>query len=279
MPVSIGWKETHGEQEVTIDCVVTGVETRADLLAELAAELPATYGTYILQKLGRAELVPGTTDVWQTEVVYGAYRERQQLQEGESEFKFSSVRRTYTRTIAIESRVFVRNSEGATEELTGDDLPIDAEVIGFKEAEQTATGVELTEYINAFSWRVAVPFSTASENWRRSIGRLRGSITDQSFFGYDARSVVFEDITGGVRGEGLYIFELSFEQLDNIDSLTIGGMEITNIKGWDVIDIDDQEWVYDTVRQRLIPKVREVKLHRVHEIKDWTSIYSLLSLV
>lgn len=279
MPVEIGWRETHGEQDVTIECLVTEVETRAELFAEIAANLPATYGTYVLQKLGRAELIPGTTDVWQTEVVYGAYRERQQLQEGESEFKFSSVRRTYTRTIALESRVFIRNSSNATEELTGNDLPIDAEVIGAKEAEKAATGVEMTEYINAFSWRVAVPFSTATENWRRTIGRLRGSLTDQSFFGYDAREVKFVDITGGVRGSGLYIFELSFEQLDNIPSLNIGGLTITDIKGWDVIDIDDQDWTYDTVRKRLVPRVRQVKLHRVDDLADWSPIFALLSLV
>lgn len=282
MSVHVGWKESHGETETTIDCLVVGPETRADVYVDLGANLPATYGPFVLRKVTKCDLIPGYTDRWQVEVEYGAFREKKPLQAGESEFKFSSVRRSYTRTFSIASRVFDESGE-----LTGANLPDDAQVIGYKELENKATGVSLTEYVNAFSWRVAVPFTTATESWRRDIGKLRGSVCSSSFFGYDAQSVKFEDITGGVRGEHsdgsstgpLYILELSFEQIDNIDEINIGGITVTNLKGWEILDIDDQKLDVDATRHRIIPVVREVKVHQVLPIKNWSAIFSLLSIV
>lgn len=282
MSVHLTWKESHGQQETTVECLVIGPVNRAEIIAELAAELPATYGTFVLKSLGKAELIPGHLDHWICEVTYGAYGEKRRLQAGESEFKFSSVRRSYTRTTSISSRVF-----GPSGEIAYANLPVDANIIGWKESEKRATGVSLTEYVNAFSWRVAVPFGTATESWRREIGRLRGSVCDTGFFGYEAESVKFEDITGGVKGthsDGassgpLYIFELSFEQIDNIDELTIGGITVTDLKGWEVLDINDQKFTIDTDRWFLVPEVQEVKVHQVLPKKNWSAIFSLLSLV
>ncbi|CAK9099169.1 Tape measure protein (TMP), partial [Durusdinium trenchii] len=255
-------------QETRVGTIVSGPTDRAGVFAELAANLPLTYGPFVLKSVARATLVEGQVDVWNCEIVYGAFREKKPLQEGESEFRFASARRTIRRTVSINSRAF--DASGLVSP-----PPEDVRIIGWKELDKRAEGIEETEYLNAFSWRVAVPFSTASEIWRRNVGNLRGSLNQSPFFGYEAGEVLFDDITGSVRGAEMYIFELSFQQSENIASLDVGGINVTDVGGWDVIDVDDQEIVEDTDRQMLIPKVRQVKVHEVKQKKDWTLLSQL----
>lgn len=279
MSVDFDWTESHGMQDARFGAVVYGPTDRTGVLAELLAELPATYGPLTFQRLESADLVKGTTDVWNCRLLYGPYRDKEELQAGDSEFKFSSVKRTITRTISLASRCYELDDSDPPE--TVETFPADLQIIGYNPNEHTADGVSDTDYLDAFSWRVAVPFSTATESWRRQVGGLRGSVCNHSFFGYDAGEVKFDDITGGVKADELYLFDLTFLRSPNIASATIGGITVPNILGWDHIDATElgiHPEVGGSGPPRLVPVVSRVKVHRNYILADWSILAALLGL-
>ncbi len=277
MTVLLKYDESHGMQETTIGAVVDGPTDRAGLYVELLANLPATYGTLVLKSIESADLVEGHLDIWNCRVRYGAYQEKQDLQEGENEFRFSSMKRSIKRTISIASRCYQLNAEGTS---TVETTPPDLQIIRWNPETKSADGVDETEYLNAFSWRVIVPFSTATEEWRRQVGNLRGSVCNDTFFGYDAESVLFDDITGTVTGSGLYQFELSFIQSPNIADVEVGDIEVGEVKGWEVIDVSGQQLIEGTVagREQVFPKVSRVKIHQTKPIQSFAPLAALLGM-
>lgn len=269
MGVALRWTEDHAEDSLTIEALVDGPENRTDLFVEILGNVPATYGSLVFNRLESATLLEGRTDVWLCRIKYAAYREKRELQEGESEFRFASAQRSITRTYSRSSRVY--DSTGEVTSSTPD-----AMIIGYNEQERRADGTEVTEYMNSFSWRVAVPFSTASESWRRAAGDLRGSTNQGSFFGYNAGEVMFADITGSVRGDQLYVFQLDFLQGLNPGTITIGGISVPDVTFWEHLDIDDQQLVESN--GLIVPKVRRVKVHQLKLISDWSILSSLLGV-
>lgn len=279
MAVQLTYELSHGQQETRIGAIVTGVESRADIFAALLGAIPLSYDGLIFSRLESAEQVEGQTDVWKCRLLYGSREEKKELQEGDSEFRFSSATRQITRTLSIASRCYELDEEGATVQSSPDDI----QIIGFNRADgpPRAEGVQVTEYLNAFSWRVAVPFSTASESWRRSVGRLRGSVCNGRFFGYDAKTVKFEDISGAVKGAELYEFDLSFQQIDNPGTINIGGITVPNVLAWELLDVDQVSWKTYTApggRKRLVPAVARVKIHQMFPYKSWALLSDLLGV-
>lgn len=269
MSVSLRWLEDHAEDSLTVEALVEGPENRTDLFLEILFNVPATYGSLVFNRLESATLLEGRVDMWKCRIKYAAFREKRELQAGESEFVFSSAQRSITRTWSIDSRVY--DESGNVTSSTPD-----ARIIGYNEQERRADGTEVTEYLNAFSWRVAVPFSVATESWRRAAGDLRGSVNQSSFFGYNAGEVMFTDITGSVRGDQLYRFELSFLQGLNPGTITIGGISVPSVKFWEHLDIDDQQLVESN--GIIVPKVRRVKVHQMKPIASWAILSSLLGV-
>lgn len=270
MGFALQWPESHSENSTTVEAIVDGVSTRADVLAEIVANAPWSYGGLLFNRVESADNFDGHTDVWKARIRYAAFREKKELQEGENEFNFGSGNRTITRTFSISSKVY--DSSG---DVTGS-TP-DAQIIGYRQDTNSAEGVQVTEYINSFSWRVAVPFSTASESWRRDAGALKGSVCDSGFFGYSAGEVLFKDITGSVKGDGLYVFRLDFMQGKNPGEITIGGITVPDVEFWDHLDIDDQD--LELANGIYVPKVRRVKVHQVKYKKSWALLSAVLGFV
>lgn len=275
MSVLIKWPERIAPGQAEVEAIVTGADDFEDALSQLASDLPAAWGDMGLSTIGTLETVPGVDGMWIAKPVYKIVPDKPnggQLKSGEFEFAFSSSRQSIKRTISIESVCYDADGLMSTP-------PQDAQLINCDPKTGAPRGVDVVEYLNAFRWRVAVPFSTAAESWRRSVGRLRGSLNQEAFFGYDAQSVVFEDITGSVKGNELYVFDLSFTQKDHQEDVDIGGIEIAEIDAWSVIDVETEPQV-QTIggTDQLLPKVTRVKIHRVNPVASWSSIISLLGM-
>ena len=272
MGVLINWPERIQPGQTEIEVIITGQETAAEALDELAAELPASWGDMGLSTIGSLDRVPGQIDVWKAKPVYKLVPDKPnkgQLQPGEFEFAFSSSRQTIKRTVSLESVCFPEP----------DEPPHDLQLIGCDTKTGAPRGVDVVEYLNAFRWRVAVPFSTAVESWRRTVGGLRGTLNNATFFGYDARSVKFEDITGSVKANGLYVFDLSFTQKDHQTGVTIGGISVGTVDAWSVIDTETEpEEQTVNGKTELLPKVKRVKVHRVDRVADWSLITAILGM-
>jgi len=269
--LKLGWEETHSTQDTKINALVYGPATRTELFNYLLSELPLLYGTLVFKGLDSASVLANQPYLWNVRVAYGAYQDKRELQAGECEFKFTPVKRQIKRTISISSRCY--DSSGAI-------TPPDLQIIGWKPKDERADGTTVTEYLVGFSWRVAVPASTASESWRRAVGDLQGTTNTATFFGYDAGEVLFDEIDGGVRGAGMYVFTLSFVRGKNVASVNVGGITVPNVKAWEIIDADDQKIVLDTSgsKPRLVPQVERVKVHKVAEEGDWTALSALLGV-
>jgi len=265
------YPETQQESGCIIEALVGGVTTRADLVAEVVANTPASYGNLVFNKIDSAELIEGTLDQWKCKLRYAQFRDRQPLAPGETYFQFGSAQRTIRRTISRSSRVF--DDASGTEQTY-----FDNQIIGFNEQTLRAEGVDDTEYINSFSWRVAVPFSTATESYRRSLGALRGSVNNAPFFGYPAGEVQFKDITGNTQGAEVYVWRLDFLQGVNPGNVTVGGILCSNVTFWEIFDIDDQQWYLDESKWLWYPRVRRVKVHKIKRDADWTLLSTLLGV-
>ena len=269
MSVDLKWPENHAEDSTTLEAIVVGPTNRTDLFVEIVANIPAYYGTLIFSRLESADLVAGHLDVWKCRLKYAAFREKQELQVGDNEFRFGSANRTITRTFSLSSTVFDADGEV-------DPAPADARVIGYNEQDRKATGTKVTEYINSFSWRVAIDAETVSESWRRDAGNLKGSLCTDTFFGYPSGEVLFKDMTGNLKGDGVYVFNLDFLQGENPGDITIGGINVTGVEFWDEIDGDDQKLIEEN--GIIIPEVRRVKVHRMKRKSSWSLLTSLLGM-
>lgn len=295
MSVEFRWLENHGEQETQVGVVVVGPTTRTALFVALLAELPATYGTFVFKSVDSCRLVEGTLDVWDCQISYGAFRDKRELQAGESEFRFGSSRRNVVRTVSIASRVYMLAKNSISQTTAADNLvdnppPPDARIVKYTGKSSggpgdAAEGAEVTEYLNQFSWRVAVPFSTATESWRRDVGNLRGHVNSGSFFGYSAGEVLFEDITGGVKGDGIYMFELAFAQTPNVTDLNVGGI-LVDKKGWEYVDASKMDFQSfgplphqdGWIPRQLLPVVDAVKVHQMYPESSFAPMATLLGL-
>lgn len=276
MSVAIRWPERVSPGQTEIEVIVTGAETYSDAITELSEELPAAWGDMSLSTIGSLDIVPAVSGMWIAKPIYKlvpvSQRERNggQLQSGEFEFAFSSSRQTIKRTVSLESKCF---------DSGGEISPHDKTLINCDPKTGSPRGVDVSEYLNAFRWRVAVPFSTAAESWRRSAGELRGSLNQSAFFGYDARSVMFEDITGSVKAGDLYNFDLSFVQKKHQTSVTIGSISVGTVDAWSVIDVETEpEEQTISSKKQLLPNPTRVKIHRVDPISSWSLITSILGM-
>ena len=191
------------------------------------------------------------------------------MQSGDMEFEFTDSLRTVRRTISRSSRVF--NAAGLM-----DPAPPDAHIIGWKPESRQAMGTEDTEKVHSFGWTVIIPFSLATESWIRSLGALVGSCNNATFFGYAAGEVKFEGRRGNVRADGEYRLQMQFSQMPNIASLNVGGITVTDIKGWETIDTPEVKFV--EVDGYLVPSVNRVKVHAGPEEKDWSQLATLLGM-
>ncbi len=273
MAVTVRWPQTVTEGRFDTEVFVDDAETFEDALAQLTSDLDASMGGFSLSTLGSVDAVPGVPGLWIAKPIYKLVADKPNkgvLQSGEFEFSFSSVKQSIKRTVSIESKCF---------EASGETNPHDKQLINCDPKTGVPRGADVTEYLNAFRWRVAVPFSTAAESWRRSVGELRGTLNQSSFFGYEARSVMFDDITGGVKAKDLYNFDLSFTQKTHQTGVSIGGITVGNVDAWSVIDVETEpEEATISSKKQLLPKVKRVKIHRVDRIADWSLIASVLGM-
>lgn len=269
MSVVQDYTEKHGDDYAEIGVIVSGPTNRASLLIDLLANLPTSYDTFSLQKIESAELIEGRFDTWRARIRYGAFREKSEMQSGDMEFEFTDSLRTVRRTVSRSSRVF--NADGVM-----DPAPPDANIIGWKPESRQAMGTEDTERIHSFGWTVIIPFTLATETWIRSLGALVGSTNDDTFFGYAAGEVKFESRRGNVRADGEYRLQMSFSQLPNLASLDVGGITVTDIKGWDVIDTPETKFVEEN--GVILPRVDRVKVHAGPEEKNWSQLATLLGM-
>ena len=104
MSVQLTYEESHGMQESRYGVTVIGPTTRVGLKDELLAELPATMGPLVFKSFSDLSLIPGYDDVWKGSVTYGAMKEKEELRDGQNEFRFQSVKEQFTQTISPSSR-------------------------------------------------------------------------------------------------------------------------------------------------------------------------------
>lgn len=273
MSVQLTFEESHGLQESRFGILVEGPTDRAGLRAEILAELPATIsdgtGVFVLKSFDGVQLIPGHDDLWQGSVTYGAMAGKEELKTGESEFRFSSAKEQIRQTFSPSSRAY--GSAGSIS-------PADLHLIGYKPGENRSEGVTVTEYYNAFSWRVAVPFSVATESWRRAAGALRGTVCLGSFFGYSAETCLMDDITGSVTGAEIYTFDLNFLQKDHPGTISVAGISVPNVKAWETIDTVSTEKIDTTDKKRLSGAVDYVKVHYLPRVTSWSLLSDLLGV-
>ncbi|WP_437224658.1 hypothetical protein SH661x_003726 [Planctomicrobium sp. SH661] len=273
------WSESVSPNRLEVEAIVEGAESYQDAVNAIVEGLPATIGSMQLSNISKMDRIPGNPNSWRVMTVYAINKAKEnngELASGEFEFAFSSSRQTIKRTVAYETRhIFVDPEEGVVETNISS-----SNLIGYNKKTGQINGVDEPEYLNAFRWKVAVPFSTASESWRRSTGKLRGSLNQNPFFGYEARTVLFEDITGNVKADGLYVLDLSFSQKDHEEDVVIGGIEVGTVEAWDHIDVPKPDLQVETVagKSRLLPFLNEVKIHRVKVAKDWSLIAGILAM-
>lgn len=263
------WEERHDDQNTIVGWRIQGPTTPQAVTTVLMGVVPPAYDYRVLNKLESLDLAEGRTDLWLARVRYSMYVEKRDLKTGEMEFRFQTSGLQVRRTVSISSRVF--DAAGPVNDA------VDAQLIRFKRPKGPAEGVLVDETAYSFGWTVMLPVATATEFWRRSVGELRGTTNSGPFFGYQPNEVKFDDWSGSARGRDDYRVVLQFSRRPAAASLNVGGINVTDVGGWEYIDADEVKFLTDS-KNRLIPQVERVKIHQVYPSASWALLSILLGV-
>lgn len=269
MSVVQDFTESNSQDSATLGFLVAGPTDRNGVFAELLAELPTTYGALSINRFESVDLIEGHVDLWRARIRYGLFREKSEMESGDMEFRFTGATRQVTRTISRASRSYDSGGEESPP-------PPDLRIIGWKPESRSAQGASVGEPVHSFGWTVIVPFTLATASWRRSVGQLIGSVNSGTFFSYAAGEVLFERINDTVRADGEYRIEMSFSQSPNLTGVSIGGITVPLIRGWELLDVPETK--FDEYKGHLVPVITRVKVHEVYPSASFSPLSSLLGV-
>jgi hypothetical protein len=148
--------------------------------------------------------------------------------------------------------------------LAGALLPNDRNAIGLSKDGVEGVDVPAPE----FSWSVSFRLAFVTRKYLMTLRRLTGTVNRFAWFGRGVREIRFDGSSGRIGSDGRAEVVYRFTEKETQYNVDVGDMVITEVKGFDYLDIGygsdvDQTWLIE------VPKYARVKrIYRQSDFKE-----------
>ena len=130
-------------------------------------------------------------------------------------------------------------------------------------------GVKIIAPVIDMGLTSVVPANEMTETYHNQLADTLGKINDSSWRGKGAGEVLFTGVSGSENDDGSWDLDYQFKISRNVTNLVVGGVTVTEKKGWELIEPQ-----YDDSGYGNLAPLLAMRLHSVYEEAD----YSILNL-